>query len=48
MFDVVVKAPDDLLTGRPNCSWPNFFIRSLGQWVLWQVHWISHNRHSTF
>src|SRR2546426_4354648 len=49
MCNVVVKAPNDLLTRRPNPRWENdFVIWSLGQWVLGQVHWTSHNRHSTF
>src|SRR5437867_4820923 len=49
MCNVVVKAPNDLLTRRPNPQWENdFVILSLGQWVLGQVHWTSHNRHSTF
>src|SRR5437762_13720747 len=49
MCNVVVKAPNDLLTRRPNPQWENdFVIWSLGQWVLRQVHWTSHNRHSTF
>src|SRR5438552_15164074 len=49
MCNVLVKAPNDLLTRRPNPRWENdFVIWSLGQWVLGQVHWTSHNRHSTF
>src|SRR5437667_2859667 len=49
MCNVVVKAPNDLLTRRPNPQWENdFVILSLGQWVLGQVHWTSQNRHSTF
>src|SRR5437867_2465650 len=49
MCNVVVKARNDLPTRRPNPQWENdFVIWSLGQWVLGQVHWTSHNRHSTF
>src|SRR6266702_6635877 len=48
MFNVVVKAPDDLLTKTPNLNGNDLVIRSFPQWVVLQVHRTSHNRHSTF
>src|SRR6266516_2421104 len=48
MFNVVVKAPDDLLTKTPNLNGNDLVIRSFRQWVVLQVHRTSHNRHSTF
>src|SRR5436309_12124820 len=48
MFNVVVKAPDDLLTRLPNPNGNDLVIRSFRQWVVLQVHRTSHNRHSTF
>src|SRR5947199_1711501 len=48
MFNVVVKAPDDLLTKPPILNGNDLVIRSFRQWVVLQVHRTSHNRHSTF
>src|SRR6266516_6322899 len=48
MFNVVVKAPDDLLTKTPNLNGNDLVIRSFRQWVVLQVHRTSHNRHSIF
>src|SRR5437879_1118276 len=48
MFNVVVKAPDDLLTKTPNLNGNDLAIRSFRQWVVLQVHRTSHNIHSIF
>src|SRR6266516_2495926 len=48
MFNVVVKAPDDLLTKTPNLNGNDLVIRSFRQWVVLQVHRTSHNRHSIY
>src|SRR5436190_2279517 len=48
MFNVLVKAPDNLLTNHQIFNGNNLVIRSFRQLVVLQVHRTSHNRHSTF
>src|SRR6266568_1040376 len=49
MCNVVVKAPDDPLTRRPNPKRKvDLVIMPFCHWVVLQVHRTSHNRHSTF